>query len=223
MKNLLLVSILILGACANPQNDHVEGTVSTAPASDTVVEPVAAEPEVLEEEPMSVEQLENTVVDLNTSKGTISIKFFPDIAPNHVRNFVQLAKEGFYDGTKFHRVIPGFMIQGGDPNTKSGNPATWGTGGSGRNIDAEFSKTPHRRGIVSMARSANPNSASSQFFIVVADSNFLDNEYSVFGEVISGMEVADEIVNAPRNAQDRPNDPVEIESVKVRSVDDPTS
>ncbi len=186
--------------------------------NETVVE-VDGEPNVPEEEPMSIEELQNTVVDLNTSKGTITIKFYPEIAPNHVRNFVNLAKSGFYDGTKFHRVIPGFMIQGGDPNTKKGDPSTWGTGGSDQRIKAEFSSTPHRRGIVSMARSTHPDSASSQFFIVVADSNFLDNNYSVFGEVTNGMEVADEIVGAPRNAQDRPLAPIEIESVEVRSAE----
>jgi peptidyl-prolyl cis-trans isomerase B (cyclophilin B) len=172
-----------------------------------------------EAETARLEELENTIVDLNTSKGTISIKFYPEVAPNHVRNFVDLAKDGFYDGTKFHRVIPGFMVQGGDPNTKSGDPSTWGTGGSDQRIKAEFSNIPHRRGVVSMARSTHPDSASSQFFIVVADSNFLDNQYSVFGEVTSGMEVADEIVSAPRNAQHRPLDPVEIQSVDVRSAD----
>lgn len=169
---------------------------------------------------MTTEQLQNTLVDLNTSKGVITIRFFPEAAPKHVENFVDLARQGFYDGTKFHRVIPGFMIQGGDPNTRSGSPASWGTGGSGQNLKAEFNDIPHRRGIVSMARSNHPDSASSQFFIVVKDSNFLDNNYTVFGEVTSGMEVADAIVSAPRNAQDRPLEPVSIESVTVRSADD---
>lgn len=223
MKRFLLISILILCGCADPQSEPVDSTAAVPPAStavdETVVETVEGESEQPEEEPMSAEQLENTIVDLNTSKGTISIKFYPEVAPNHVRNFVELAREGFYDGTKFHRVIPGFMIQGGDPNTKTGDPSTWGTGGSGKNIKAEFSNIPHRRGVVSMARSNHPDSASSQFFIVVSDSNFLDNNYSVFGEVVSGMDVADEIVSAPRNAQDRPLDPVEIQSVEVRSAE----
>lgn len=230
MKRILFTIILtILVGCAEPQNDAVDGTqpvpepdsTTVSQPSEDVAEPEA--PEMEEEEPMSVEELENTVVDLHTSKGTITIKFFPDVAPNHVRNFVELAKSGFYDGTKFHRIIPGFMIQGGDPNTKSGPPSTWGTGGSGKNVKAEFSDISHRRGIVSMARSNHPDSASSQFFIVVKDSTFLDNQYSVFGEVTSGMEVADEIVSAPRNAQDRPDDPIAIESVTVRSASDPAS
>lgn len=223
MKRFLLISLLILGGCANPPTEPVDdvssATAETSTVSETAVEPVESEPTQPEEEPMSVEELENTIVDLNTSKGTISIKFYPKIAPNHVRNFVDLARSGFYDGTKFHRIIPGFMIQGGDPNTKTDNRSSWGTGGSPNRLEAEFSDTPHRRGIVSMARSNHPDSASSQFFIVVSDSRFLDNNYSVFGEVISGMEVADEIVSAPRNAQDQPNDPVEITSVEVRSAE----
>ena len=163
---------------------------------------------------------QDKVAEVKTTKGDIHIRFFPDVAPNHVKNFIDLAEKGFYDGTKFHRTIPGFMIQGGDPNTKSGAPATWGTGGSEQQLKQEFNSIPHRRGIVSMARSQNPDSASSQFFIVVADSNFLDNQYTVFGEVTKGMEVADTIVNAPRGAQDRPNDPVSIQSITIRPATD---
>ena len=161
---------------------------------------------------------ESKVAELHTTAGEIHIRFFPDVAPNHVKNFLDLAEQGFYDGTKFHRVIPGFMIQGGDPNTKSGNPNTWGTGGAGKNVKAEFSNVSHRRGIVSMARANQPDSASSQFFIVVADSTFLDKQYSVFGQVTKGMDVADRIVAAPRGANDRPNDPVTITKVVVREA-----
>ena len=153
---------------------------------------------------------------IETRFGEIEIEFFPDKAPGHVKNFLDLTKKGFYDGTFFHRVIPGFMIQGGDPNTKKPEtPATqYGTGGNGSNrVKAEFNDTPHKRGIVSMARSSDPNSASSQFFIVVKDSNFLDGQYTAFGEVISGMEVADKIATAPRGANDRPNQPVHIKKV----------
>jgi peptidyl-prolyl cis-trans isomerase B (cyclophilin B) len=137
----------------------------------------------------------------------MTLKFFPDVAPGHVKNFLDLAKSGFYDKTTFHRVIPGFMIQGGDP---SGN----GTGGPGYTIKAEFNEKPHKRGIVSMARTNDPNSAGSQFFICVKDSPFLDRQYTVFGEVVSGMEVADKITSLPRNAMDKPNERVEIK-VKV--------
>ncbi|HEX3110130.1 MAG TPA: peptidylprolyl isomerase, partial [Thermoanaerobaculia bacterium] len=118
----------------------------------------------------------------------------------------------------FHRVIPGFMIQGGDPNTISGDPSTWGTGGSGKTINAEFNDIHHARGIVSMARTNDPNGASSQFFICVADASSLDNQYTVFGEVTKGMDVADKIVNAPRGENDRPNNPTTIEKVVIRDA-----
>ena len=148
---------------------------------------------------------------IKTKLGDMEIVFFPDKAPNHVQNFIKLAKSGYYNGTIFHRVIPGFMIQGGDPNTKDPKkPETYGMGGPSEKLKAEFNDTPHRRGIVSMARTNDPNSAGSQFFIVVKDSNFLDGQYTVFGEVVKGMEVADKIVNLPRNARDLPTERVEI-------------
>jgi len=149
---------------------------------------------------------------IKTKFGDMEIVFFPDKAPNHVQNFVKLAKSGYYNGTIFHRVIPGFMIQGGDPNTKDPKkPETYGMGGPSEKLKAEFNDTPHRRGIVSMARTNDPNSAGSQFFIVVKDSNFLDGQYTVFGEVVKGMDVADKIVNLPRNPRnDLPSERVEI-------------
>ena len=148
---------------------------------------------------------------IKTKFGDMEIAFFPDKAPNHVQNFIKLAKSGYYNGTIFHRVIPGFMIQGGDPNTKDPKkPETYGMGGPSDKLKAEFNDTPHRRGIVSMARSNDPNSAGSQFFIVVKDSNFLDGQYTAFGEVVKGMEVADKIVNLPRNARDLPNERAEM-------------
>ena len=148
---------------------------------------------------------------IKTKFGDMEIVFFPDKAPKHVENFVTLAKSGFYNGTIFHRVIPGFMIQGGDPNTKDPKkPETYGMGGPGHHVNAEFNDTPHRRGILSMARTNDPNSAGSQFFIVVKDSNFLDRQYTAFGEVVKGMEVADKIVDLPRNARDLPNERAEI-------------
>jgi peptidyl-prolyl cis-trans isomerase B (cyclophilin B) len=149
---------------------------------------------------------------IDTRFGEIEIEFFPDKAPGHVKNFVDLAKKKFYDGTTFHRVIPGFMIQGGDPNTKDrkGSRSNHGTGGPGYQIKAEFNDTPHKRGVVSMARSQNPDSAGSQFFIVVKDSNFLDRQYTAFGRVVRGMEVADQIVGSERDARDNPNERVEM-------------
>jgi peptidyl-prolyl cis-trans isomerase B (cyclophilin B) len=153
---------------------------------------------------------------IETRLGSIEIEFLPDKAPGHVKNFLDLAKKGFYDGTTFHRVIPGFMIQGGDPNTKdpTGSRGRHGTGGPGYNIKAEFNDVSHKRGIVSMARSSDPNSAGSQFFIVVKDYPSLDRQYTVFGKVVSGMDVADKIVNSPRDASDNPNERVEMK-VKV--------
>ena len=161
-----------------------------------------------------MEQLKKNHAVIETKFGNIEIKFHPDVAPNHVKNFVKLSKEGFYDGTIFHRVIPGFMVQGGDPNTKGPNKNIYGTGGPGYNVKAEFNKTSHKRGILSMARSQHPDSAGSQFFIVVQDSLFLDNQYTVFGEVVKGVEVADKIVNLPRDSRDIPDERVEMK-VKI--------
>src|SRR5512139_1689120 len=152
---------------------------------------------------------------IETKFGEIEIEFLDDKAPGHVKNFLDLARKGFYDGTTFHRVIPGFMIQGGCPNTKDtkGGKSSHGTGGPGYTIKAEFNDTAHKRGVVSMARAQDPNSAGSQFFICVADSGFLDRQYSAFGRVVRGMEVADKIVAAPRDPRDNPNDRIEM---KVR-------
>ena len=151
---------------------------------------------------------------IETKFGKIEVQFFKDKAPGHVKNFKDLARKGFYDGTIFHRVIPGFMIQGGDPNTKSDDRSIHGMGGPGYSIKAEFNDTPHKRGILSMARSQDPNSAGSQFYIVVKDSAFLDGQYTAFGKVLSGMTVADQIVNAPRDSKDNPNERIEMK-VKV--------
>lgn len=152
---------------------------------------------------------------IETNHGIISFKLLPELAPETVRNFEKLARDGFYDGTLFHRVIPGFMIQGGDPNTKTADKASWGTGGPGYTIKAEFNSRSHRRGIVSMARAQDPDSAGSQFFIVVATSTFLDGQYTVFGEVIDGLEVADRIVNLKRDGNDCPLEAVTMQRVTV--------
>ncbi len=158
----------------------------------------------------------DTKAVLETSFGSITLKFFPDVAPGHVKNFVDLATKGFYDNTTFHRVIPGFMIQGGDPNSKDANKSKHGTGGPGYTIKAEFNARPHKRGTVSMARSQSPDSAGSQFFICVKDSAFLDRQYTAFGEVESGLEVVDKIVAVPRDGNDNPNERVEM---KVKIVE----
>jgi peptidyl-prolyl cis-trans isomerase B (cyclophilin B) len=156
-----------------------------------------------------------TVVNIETNFGKILFKLLPELAPETVRNFEKLSKEGFYDETLFHRVIPGFMIQGGDPNTKTDNKGSWGTGGPGYNLKAEFSSRSHLRGIVSMARSQDPDSAGSQFFIVTADSTFLDRQYTVFGEVTEGMDIADKIVNLERDGNDCPLEKVQMLHVTV--------
>jgi peptidyl-prolyl cis-trans isomerase B (cyclophilin B) len=155
---------------------------------------------------------------IETRFGEIELEFLPDKAPGHVKNFIDLARKGFYDGTTFHRVIPGFMIQGGDPNTRDPNAARdrHGTGGPGYQIKAEFNDTPHKRGVVSMARSQNPDSAGSQFFICVAEASFLDRQYSAFGRVVRGMEAADKIVSAARDGRDNPKERIDM---KVRVLE----
>ena len=156
-----------------------------------------------------------TAAIIKTSFGNIKFNLVPDIAPETVRNFSQLAKSGFYNGTLFHRIIPGFMIQGGDPNTKNPDKSTWGQGGPGYNLKAEFNTRSHLRGIVSMARATDPDSAGSQFFIVTSDSTFLDRQYTVFGEVVEGMEVADKIVNLPRDGNDCPKQEAKMLEVTI--------
>ena len=156
-----------------------------------------------------------TDVIIKTSFGNIKFSLLPEIAPETVRNFSQLAKSEFYNGTLFHRIIPGFMIQGGDPNTKDSDKSTWGQGGPGYNLKAEFNSRSHLRGIVSMARSTDPDSAGSQFFIVTSDSTFLDRQYTVFGEVVEGMEVADKIVNLPRDGNDCPKQEAKMLEVTI--------
>ncbi len=163
-----------------------------------------------------IKKMAETRAIIETKFGSMEIRFFPDIAPNHVNNFIELAKKGFYDGTTFHRVIPGFMIQGGDPNSKDPDKSKHGMGGPGYAIKAEFNEKPHKRGVLSMARAAHPDSAGSQFFICVADSFFLDRQYTVFGEVVSGMEAADKIVSQQR---DRMDNPIERIEMKVKIVD----
>ena len=155
------------------------------------------------------------VAVISTKFGDMVLEFYPTLAEKHVDSFIAHARNGYFNGTTFHRVIPGFVIQGGDPNSKSEDRSAHGTGGPGYTINAEFSETPHDRGVLSMARSQDPNSAGSQFFIVVKDSHFLDGQYTAFGRVISGMDVADKIVDSPRDPRDNPNDRIEMKSVKI--------
>jgi len=227
LKNVIYALLAVAVAACSPAStannettaaQTETNTTSSVTATEGSVPPPATTSSAAAEENKPMSQYQNKVAELHTSAGEIDIRFFPDVAPNHVKNFIDLAEKGFYNGTKFHRVIPGFMIQGGDPNTVSGSPSTWGTGGSGKNVSAEFNSISHKRGIVSMARSSDPNSASSQFFIVVADSTFLDKQYTVFGQVTKGMDVADNIVKAPTGAQDRPNNPTTIDKIVIRDA-----
>ena len=161
---------------------------------------------------------------IETTMGNIELEFLEDVAPGHVKNFKDLANKGFYDGTIFHRVIPGFMIQSGDPNSISGDPNSWGTGGKGAltdKINAEFNNIKHDRGIVSMARSADPNSAGSQFFIVHKDSHFLDEDYTVFGRIIteSSFETLDKIAKIQTGTNDRPVNPEQVRIEKATVVE----
>lgn len=157
---------------------------------------------------------------IQTKHGDIEVEFFPDVAPKHVENFKKLTSSGFYDGSLFHRIVPGFVIQGGDPLTKSSaNKSRWGTGGPGWTVKAEFNKKPHSRGVLSMARSMDPNSAGSQFFIVLKDSNFLDGQYTVFGKVKSGMDAVDKIAALKTDSNDAPADPEQAKMEKVTYSD----
>jgi peptidyl-prolyl cis-trans isomerase B (cyclophilin B) len=160
------------------------------------------------------------VAVIKTSEGEMVLEFYPDVAPGHVENFKKLARSGFYDGTAFHRVIPGFMIQGGDPNTKNeAAKDTWGQGGPGYSIKAEFNAKHHARGILSMARSSDPDSGGSQFFICHADAGSLDNQYTVFGNLIKGFDVLDKIATTPTESPDRPLKRMAIESIKIVPAD----
>ena len=161
------------------------------------------------------------VAVIQTTDGHMVVEFWSDVAPNTVENFKKLANSGFYDGTSFHRIIKGFMIQGGDPLTKDATKeAAWGTGGPGYSIKAEFNNKHHGRGVLSMARSSNPDSAGSQFFICLGDANSLDHQYTAFGRVIKGLDVLDKIGSTPvafsvQGESSKPTRRVGIVSVKV--------
>lgn len=163
--------------------------------------------------------MNDEVAVIKTTEGEMVIKFWPEVAPKTVENFKTLAKKGFYDGTAFHRIVKGFMIQGGDPLSKSDDPMV-GTGGPGYKIKAEFNERPHVKGVLSMARSAHPDSAGSQFFICLAEARFLDRQYTAFGEVIKGMDVLEKIGNVPTaqgggGEKSRPLQRQGVESIRI--------
>ncbi len=167
----------------------------------------------------------NEVAAIKTTHGEMVIAFWPEVAPQTVENFKKLVRQGFYDGTAFHRIIKGFMIQGGDPLTK--DPAAesrWGTGGPGYRIKAEFNDRPHVRGVISMARSQDPNSAGSQFFICLADARFLDRQYTAFGALASGDEVLEKLGDTPTlpgggAERSKPATRVAVESIRLMTLD----
>ncbi|MEO6462753.1 MAG: peptidylprolyl isomerase [Candidatus Eisenbacteria bacterium] len=200
MKLLRVLTVLLLGGTLMGSNDAFAAT----PAAKSADKAKAA----------SAKGGEDVAV-LKTSMGTIVFRFYDKDAPKHVANFKKLAGEKFYDGTTFHRVIPGFMIQGGDPNSKDDDRANDGLGGAASTVAAEFSTQKHLRGTVSMARANDPNSASSQFFICVKPTAFLDGKYSIFGQVLEGQDVVDKIVAVPRDARDNPLDKVVMEKVTI--------
>lgn len=156
-------------------------------------------------------------VVLRTTAGDLTLELWPDVAPRTVENFTKLAQEGFYNGTAFHRIIKGFMIQGGCPNTKPGANGIPGTGGPGYQIKAEFNERPHVRGVISMARSSNPDSAGCQFFICHGDARFLDRQYTAFGKLVAGDDVLEKIATIPCSGPERstPSQRVEIKSAEV--------
>src|SRR3954462_4527915 len=161
----------------------------------------------------------NEVAVIKTTSGDMVVEFWPDVAPNTVENFKKLAKKGFYDGTAFHRIVKGFMIQGGDPLTKDPSAqGRWGTGDPGYKIKAEFNERPHVRGVLSMARSQNPDSAGCQFFICLADARFLDRQYTGFGEVIKGDDVLGKIGETPTTRSGGGENSKPVKRVGVNSV-----
>jgi peptidyl-prolyl cis-trans isomerase B (cyclophilin B) len=158
----------------------------------------------------------NEVAVIKTVAGEMVIEFWPDVAPKTVENFKTLAKKGFYDGTAFHRIIKGFMVQGGDPLTKDETQQNrWGTGDPGYKIKAEFNERSHKRGVISMARSQDPDSAGSQFFICHGDPSFLDRQYTAFGKLIKGDDVLEKLATCETGRQDRPVKRQGVESVKI--------
>lgn len=224
-KLVLALFVLSLAAMACSKKDESQKAAGSAEKGDTTMQQQAKRPlsnQEIQERIAKVKSLpaEPVAADevgiIETSLGRIVIEFFPDVAPNHCANFKKLANAGFWDDITFHRVIPGFMIQTGDVLTADDDPGNDGTGSPGYTVNAEFSDITHARGIVSMARkSTGPNTAGCQFFICVADAPFLDGEYSVFGRVIEGMEVADKIAAMPRDKRDRPLQDVIVYSIRV--------
>jgi peptidyl-prolyl cis-trans isomerase B (cyclophilin B) len=178
--------------------------------------PVAKPETKTDKKETTVSNSTNEVAVIKTDAGEMVLEFWPDVAPKTVENFKTLAKKGFYDGTAFHRIIKGFMVQGGDPLTKDDSMQhRWGTGDPGYKLKAEFNSKSHVRGVISMARSQNPDSAGSQFFICHGDPTFLDRQYTAFGKLIKGDEVLEKLATCKTGAQDRPVERQGVESVRI--------
>jgi len=167
---------------------------------------------------MSTETSSNEVAVISTDYGDMTVTFWSDVAPKTVENFKKLANDGFYNGTAFHRIIKGFMVQGGCPNTKEGARGMPGTGDPGYKLDAEFNAKPHVRGVLSMARATDPNSAGCQFFVCHGDARFLDRQYTAFGEITAGDEVLEQIANLPTKASGGGEQSTPIDRVGVKSI-----
>lgn len=228
---MLALAIAVLGGCApaegessTPTNSASSAATSTTTGSAPTDKPAETEQKttvsIVDRKPADGEE----VGVLETGKGRIVVMFFPDKAPKHVEQFKKLANAKFWDGTRFHRCIPGFMIQGGDPNSKDlGKADRWGTGGYTENgkevtVPAEFNDVAHKRGILSAARSMDPNSASSQFFLMHQDAPSLDGQYSAYGKIVEGQDVVDAIVttgDAGNNGAVNPDNAVVLKSVRI--------
>ena len=212
-------------ATATPAKALKPTDTSTVESSSVPTQTPAVEEAAKAGETKAMDTNQKEVAVLKTSAGEMVVEFWPEVAPKTVENFKKLARKGFYDGTAFHRIIKGFMIQGGDPNTKDlTNESMYGTGGPGYKIPAEFNERPHVRGVLSMARSADPNSGGSQFFICLGTASSLDRQYTAFGKLIKGLDVLDKIGDTPveRSASgetSKPTSRVALESVKIVPAD----
>lgn len=209
MRNVVLCCLLglVLGVSTGckPEQSQPAASVSVTPTN---------------QESKTVSANTNEVAVIKTSAGEMVVEFWADVAPKTVENFKKLSRDGFYDGTAFHRIIKGFMIQGGDPLTKDASKeALWGTGDPGYKLKAEFNDRSHQRGVLSMARSQHPDSAGCQFFICLGDASFLDRQYTAFGKVIKGDDVLGKIGDTPVSASggeaSKPTVRVGVESVKI--------
>jgi peptidyl-prolyl cis-trans isomerase B (cyclophilin B) len=213
LSTLLAVPAALVLSCSNGNSAEEKKTIKPPKAQ------VRKAPETVPGSPKLT--AESEVAVLKTKLGEIVIRFYPHVAPNHVKNFKSLAESKFFDGMTFHRVVPGFMIQGGDPNSKDDDLKNDGMGGGPRKLMAEFNQIRHTRGIVSAARSSDPNSASSQFFILVVPAYpSLDGQYTVFGKVAKGIEIADKLVALPRDERDNPGKAALITSVRIVKAGD---